>query len=53
MVGPVAKREGVAHLQVAMGLSERRAYSIVNADRKMIRLSVMPIAGNGTSDAIA
>jgi putative transposase len=37
MVGSVAKREGVAHLQAAMGLSERRACSIVNADRKMIR----------------
>jgi putative transposase len=37
MVGPVAKREGVSHLQAAMGLSERRACSIVNADRKMIR----------------
>ena len=31
------KREGVAHLQAVMGLSERRACSIVNADRKMIR----------------
>jgi transposase InsO family protein len=37
MVGPAAKREGVAHLQAAMGLSERRACSIINADRKMIR----------------
>ena len=37
MVGPAAKREGVAHLQAAMGLSERRACSIVNADRTMIR----------------
>ena len=37
MVGPVAKREAVAHLQAAMGLSERRACSIVGADRKMIR----------------
>lgn len=37
MVGPVAKREAVAHLQTEMGLSERRACSIVNADRKMIR----------------
>ena len=36
MVGPVAKREGVAHLR-AVGLSERRACSIVGADRKMIR----------------
>ena len=36
MVGPAAKREGVAHLQ-ALGLSERWACSIVNADRKMIR----------------
>jgi putative transposase len=37
MVGPAAKREGVAHLQATRGLSERRACSIVNADRKMIR----------------
>ena len=37
MVGPVAKREAVAHLQAAKGLSERRACSIVNADRTMIR----------------
>jgi putative transposase len=37
MVGPAVKREGVAQLQAAMGLSERRACSIVNADRKMIR----------------
>ena len=37
MVGPAAKREAVAHLQAAMGLSERRACSIVGADRKMIR----------------
>jgi putative transposase len=37
MVGPAAKRESVAHLQAAMGLSERRACRIVNADRKMIR----------------
>jgi transposase InsO family protein len=37
MVGPAAKREGVAHLQAALGLSERRACSIVSADRKMVR----------------
>ena len=37
MVGPAAKREGVAHLQAELGLSERRACSIVSADRKMIR----------------
>ncbi len=37
MVGPAAKREGVAHLQAAMGLSERRACSLVSADRTMIR----------------
>ena len=37
MVGPAAKREGVAHLQAVMGLSERRACAIVDADRKMIR----------------
>ena len=37
MVGPVVKREGVAHLRATMGLSERRACSIVSADRKMVR----------------
>jgi transposase InsO family protein len=37
MVGPAAKREAVAHLQAAIGLSERRACSFVGADRKMIR----------------
>jgi putative transposase len=37
MVGPAAKRETVAHLQAELGLSERRACSIVSADRKMIR----------------
>ena len=37
MVGPVAKREAVAHLQALMSLSERRACNIVNADRKMVR----------------
>jgi hypothetical protein len=37
MLGPAAKREGIAHLQAALGFSERRACSIVNADRKMIR----------------
>jgi transposase InsO family protein len=43
MVGPAAKREAVAHLQAELGLSERRACSIVSADRKMIRyLSCRP-----------
>jgi transposase InsO family protein len=37
MVGPAAKREGVAHLQAVAGLSERRACSLVGADRTMIR----------------
>jgi putative transposase len=37
MVGPAVKREAVAHLQVVMGLSERRACSIVDADRTMVR----------------
>jgi putative transposase len=34
---PAAKRDAVAHLQAAMGLSERRACAFVGADRKMIR----------------
>ena len=37
MVGPVAKREAVAHLRSVMDLSERRACQIVNADRKTVR----------------
>lgn len=37
MVGPAVKREAVAHLQAAMGLSERRACTIVAADRTTIR----------------
>ena len=36
MAESVARREGVAHLQAMMGLSERRACFIVDADRKMI-----------------
>ncbi|WP_338531004.1 IS3 family transposase [Nitratireductor thuwali] len=39
MVGPAAKRDAVAHLRSAMGLSERRACTIIGADRKMIRYS--------------
>ena len=37
MVGPAVKREGVAHLRAPLGLSERRACSLVRADRKMVR----------------
>jgi putative transposase len=37
MVGPAAKRAAVAHLQDKLGLSERRACSIVSADRTTIR----------------
>ncbi|MCC8960651.1 IS3 family transposase [Bradyrhizobium sp. Pear77] len=39
MVGPAAKRAAVAHLKAVMGLSERRACTIVGADRTMIRYS--------------
>ena len=42
MVGPAAKRAAVAHLQAVMSLSERRACSIVEADRKMIRYLCVP-----------
>ena len=45
MVGPAAKREAVAHLRSVMGMSERRACSIVCADRKMIRYRSAPAAG--------
>ncbi len=37
MVGPAAKRDAVAHLKAVLGLSERRACTIVSADRTMIR----------------
>jgi putative transposase len=37
MVGPAAKREAVAHLRSALEMSERRACTIIAADRTMIR----------------
>src|SRR5262245_56728870 len=37
MVGPAAKRDAVAHLRGVLEVSERRACSLVFADRKMIR----------------
>jgi transposase InsO family protein len=37
MVGPAAKREAVAHLRGVLEMSERRACSLVAADRTMIR----------------
>lgn len=37
MVGPAAKREAVSHLRNVLQMSERRACSLVSADRKMIR----------------
>jgi transposase InsO family protein len=37
MVGPAAKREAVAHLRDELAMSERRACTIVAADRTMIR----------------
>ena len=37
MVGPAAKRDAVAHLRSVLEMSERRACSLVAADRKMIR----------------
>jgi transposase InsO family protein len=37
MVGPAVQCDAVAHLQAVMDLSERRACSIVGADRKMVR----------------
>jgi transposase InsO family protein len=39
MVGPAAKREAVAHLRGALEMSERRACTLIAADRKMIRYS--------------
>ena len=37
MVGPAAKREAVAHLRTQFEMSERRATTLVAADRTMIR----------------
>jgi putative transposase len=37
MVGPAAKREAVAHLRTVLEMSERRACTLVVADRTMIR----------------
>lgn len=37
MVGPAAKRDAVAHLRKVLGMSERRACTLVAADRKMVR----------------
>ena len=37
MVGPGAKREAVAHLRNVLQMSERRACTVIAADRKMIR----------------
>jgi transposase InsO family protein len=37
MVGPAAKREAVAHLKVTRQMSERRACTLVGADRTMVR----------------
>jgi putative transposase len=37
MVGPAAKREAVAHLRSVLEMSERRACTVIAADRKMIR----------------
>jgi len=37
MVTPAAKREAVAHLQTALGMSARRACAVVGADRTSMR----------------
>ena len=37
MVGIAVQREAIASFKAVMGLSERRACSIVGADRKMVR----------------
>ena len=43
MVGPAAKREGVAHLQAVIGAAG--LLRSINADRKMIRYRIMPAPG--------
>jgi putative transposase len=37
MVTPAEKREAVAHLQTALGMSERQACKVVGADRNSMR----------------
>lgn len=37
MVTPAARREAVAYLRESLGVSERRACSIIGADRKSVR----------------
>ena len=37
MIGSAAQREAVAQLQAVMGLSERWTFSLIGANRKMIR----------------
>ncbi|MBZ6384041.1 IS3 family transposase [Sphingomonas sanguinis] len=37
MVAPAAKRQAVAHLQATLGMSERRACTVVGADRTSMR----------------
>ncbi|MBU4197324.1 MAG: IS3 family transposase [Alphaproteobacteria bacterium] len=37
LVGPAAMRQAVAHLKATFGVSERRACSIIKADRKSVR----------------
>ena len=37
MVTPAAQREAVAHLQGLLGMSERRACRVIDADRKSVR----------------
>ena len=44
--GPAAKREGVAHLRAAMGLSERRACSIMGAEGP---LPLVPTVGHAAA----
>lgn len=34
---PAAQREAVVHLQITLGMSERRACRVISADRKSMR----------------
>src|SRR6478752_6270739 len=52
MVGPVVKREGVAHLQAVMGLSERRACEIIEARGSAIAHDVRRTRSCGRSCVI-
>ena len=53
MVRPAAKREAVAYLREHFQMSERRACSVLAADRKMIRYTITAAARDGAAGEAA